>query len=152
VNIPNDTPNLPDISAEQLENFRATMNGAITVLAPHLEPGEPIKIPSEQLRLIAGVLGDQGTAREVEAYVSLEQKKWLEDSSRNSFLAELLDVVRRERARFEFFKEPTTPPSFPLPSHIEVTNLDNDRENEKIPMADFLDRLRAISASSIFKK
>lgn len=137
---------------KQLAAFRSVMNRSLTVLAPDRLPGDSLSISEDQLRLIAGVLGTEGTAREVETYVRLELEKWRTDPVRGRFLTELLAVVLREIDTFEFYRDPDEPREHALPSEVTVVNLDDRSADRKIPIDEFLNNLRSISASSVFKR
>lgn len=105
-----------------------------------------------ELKLIAGVLGTEGTAREVEAYVALEQKKWKDVPMRIDFLNSLIVVVADEIQKFEFYRDPECPREFPLPERVAVFNADKGVHDRTIPLEEFLDNLRSIVRSSVFKR
>ena len=143
---------MEDLTANQIVDFRFLVNGAISVLLPNHQPGDPFNFTKEQLRLIAGLLGTKGTAREVESYVVLEIEKWKNEPIRHQFLGDLLEAVLSEIKLLEFFCADKMQTEFRLPSHVKILNLDTGRSDREMPMSDFIESLKAISDSSVFKK
>ena len=138
---------------EQIKRFKHMINGAVTVLAPNSKPGDPIVFSRDQLRNIVGVLGEEGTGREVEAYILMEQEKWKDEPTRKAFLDDLLKVTERELELLEFFDESKAiQTEYPLPAEVAVLNLDTGKTDRMMPMGEFLENLRAVKHSSVFKR
>lgn len=140
------------LPTEQIEKFRSVMNRAITALTPNLKPVELLSFSTEQLRLIAGALGSEGAGREVESYVLLEREKWCNEPLRRAFLDQLFSIVLQEIELLELYQEGNSQREVPLPSQVKVLNLDTDKSDDEMPIEEFLDKLRSISASSVFKR
>lgn len=141
------------MNQEQIDKLRSIFNRALCVLRPNLKPDDSFDgFTHEELRLIAGALGSEVSARQVEAYVKLEQKKWKTESKRIGLLNALMAVVEREIELLEFYNEKNRQTECPLPSTVTVVNTDSSAPGKEIPMEEFLQMLRNISASSIFKR
>jgi hypothetical protein len=138
----------------QIEAARSMMNHAVSTLHPKLELDGPLNdFTKDELRLIAGALGHELKAREVEEYLKMEQSKWKDDVRRRGFLDELMSVVSREIELLEFY-DPSVPrqTEFPLPATIKITNLNTGASDSEMPMEEFLQMLRDVTSSSIFKR
>jgi hypothetical protein len=142
----------PRLTDELIEKLRSMLNRAISTLAPDARPGDAINFTVDQLRLIAGALGSVGLAREVEAYLEFEIKKWSNEPKRRKFADELLQVVRREIDILEFYVERNEPRKVPLPEQVMVVNANTGTVDKTIPIEEFMQQLRDYSASSVFKK
>lgn len=140
------------ISADQLVRFREIANRALTLLAPDVRPGEGCpNLTHEQYRLIAGVLGTAGTAREVEAYVSIELEKWAADEVRSYMMTKLLAVVIREIELLEFYT-PSEDRSFPKARNLKSVDDMPETPRDSIPIEEFFQSLENIRNSSVFKR
>jgi hypothetical protein len=140
------------LSEEQIEKFRSVLNRSISALCPDHDPSTPLEFSNHDLRLIAGILGTEGTGREVETYVKLENEKWKDDPVRGEFLKKLLAVVEREIELLEFFNEGELQKTHPMPDRVHVVDLDSGSSEKTIKFEDFLEEVKSISDSSVFKK
>lgn len=141
-----------NLTKEQIDGFRRMASGAITVLAPSLKPGEPIAFSEFQYRKIAGLLGTEGSGREVEAYVRMELEVWQHEPIRSAFLKTLLGVVLRELELLEIVDVKKMQRKYRLQAEVAAFDADTGRSDITMPIEEFLEDLRAVSRPSAFKR
>ena len=142
------------LTEQQIKKFKSILNKAINVLIDkrNLPEDQVPLLEKDDYRLIAGVLGLEGTALEVEAYLLLEQKKWQYDPRRKQFIEDFLAVVRREIILLEMVTDAASLATKleTLPPQITVVNANPGESDSQMPMADFISILG--SEPSVFKR